>query len=557
MTSQKDGVLKALMNNNKAVVYLKDLKGTYLMVNNTFIQHFNFDLNSVIGHTDFDLFPKATAKQLQTHDQWVIQNKQAKTFEEAIEMNQTTYITSKSPYYDDHQNLIGICGISVDITKHLHDCHSETTYRTLVSNIQGVVYRCQTTKDWRMMFISDYIEKLSGYPSSDFISNDRRSFASIIHPDDITLVENLVQDGLKRNETYYIQYRIIHKNKSIRWVHEKGKGFISSVNGQVQWLDGVILDITPQITMSQALEIQNKQLKEEIQKRKLSEEGLKTLKNELALTVEKRTLRLNQANRKLQETLKELKISQNQLLENQKMVAIGSLVKGICHELSTPLGASLTTNTFAENTIRTLNSKLTNNTMTKQAFTKYLELLAEAVDSNMTSILKGIAIVDKLRMLSTDQPDAYKTHFNIFSVLSKMIHDYQASFMEKNIDIEITSSSSTMYYSHPELFEQIFNILFSNAIHHGFEHMTCGTIHIHLEVKGDLNLTFSDNGHGMTEEQLEKIFNPFYTTKMGEMSGLDLYALHLIITQKLGGQVVCSSRVHEGTTFHISIKETL
>jgi len=131
---------------------------------------------------------------------------------------------------------------------------SEERFRTLVANIPGAVYRCACDPDWTMKFISDAIQSISGYPASDFLDNRIRSFASIIHPDDRTLVEDAVWDGVKCNRPYVIEYRLLHADNSPRWVYEKGQAVRNSF-GDILWLDGAIFDITEhkQIEAAKAL----------------------------------------------------------------------------------------------------------------------------------------------------------------------------------------------------------------------------------------------------------------------------------------------------------------
>ncbi len=100
---------------------------------------------------------------------------------------------------------------------------SENKFRTLLSNLDGVVYRCQNDADGTMEFMSDAIKQLSGYPASDFINNRNRSYFSIIHPEDIELVEQAIVKGLAYRQSYSVEYRVIHRFGSVRWVTEKGQ----------------------------------------------------------------------------------------------------------------------------------------------------------------------------------------------------------------------------------------------------------------------------------------------------------------------------------------------
>ncbi len=120
---------------------------------------------------------------------------------------------------------------------------SEQRFRTLVANIPGAVYRCAYDSDWTMSFISEAIADISGYPASDFINNRVRSFASIMHPDDRAMGEQVVQEALVNQAPYRLEYRIIHADGSIRWVYEQGQ-LVYGKDGEVSCLDGVILDIS-------------------------------------------------------------------------------------------------------------------------------------------------------------------------------------------------------------------------------------------------------------------------------------------------------------------------
>jgi two-component system cell cycle sensor histidine kinase/response regulator CckA len=120
---------------------------------------------------------------------------------------------------------------------------SDERFSSLVSNIPGIVFRCLNDSNWTMLFISGEIYPISNYPASDFINNSIRSYASIIHSEDRGLVDRAIQKGVKEKARYSIEYRICSANGSIRWVHERGQGIFSS-EGNLLWLDGVILDIT-------------------------------------------------------------------------------------------------------------------------------------------------------------------------------------------------------------------------------------------------------------------------------------------------------------------------
>lgn len=119
---------------------------------------------------------------------------------------------------------------------------SQRQFQNLVKNIPGIVYLCYCDEYWTMHYIVKEIEKISGYPASDFINNNVRSYASIIHPDDVERVDQTIKTGVERDETFEMEYRIIRKDGEIAWVYERGQK-VHSQDGKI-WLNGIIFDIT-------------------------------------------------------------------------------------------------------------------------------------------------------------------------------------------------------------------------------------------------------------------------------------------------------------------------
>ncbi|WP_119462194.1 PAS domain-containing protein [Rhodospirillaceae bacterium SYSU D60014] len=120
---------------------------------------------------------------------------------------------------------------------------SEATLRTLIANIPGACYRRARDADWTMQFISDAIGDISGYPADELLLNRVRSFASLIHPDDRAAVTRMVAEALEGRRSFDLEYRLLHRVGSVRWVHEKGQGCFGE-DGTLLYLDGAIFDIT-------------------------------------------------------------------------------------------------------------------------------------------------------------------------------------------------------------------------------------------------------------------------------------------------------------------------
>ena len=132
---------------------------------------------------------------------------------------------------------------------------SEKEFRTLVANIPGVTYRCLPRHPWTMLYVSDEIRNLSGYPAKDFLGeNPLRAFGDLMHPDDIEPIATNTALALEERRPYDNEYRIIDADGEVHWVYAKGQA-IYDEDGEAEFLDGTIFDITDRIMAEQELAV--------------------------------------------------------------------------------------------------------------------------------------------------------------------------------------------------------------------------------------------------------------------------------------------------------------
>ena len=120
---------------------------------------------------------------------------------------------------------------------------SEERFRSLVANIPGAVYRCDLDEHLTFRYISDYIESVTGYPANEFLGNRVRSYANIIYPEDTEMVDRAVRDGVRKDGSFTIEYRIVHADGTVHWVFERGQAVMGK-DDTVEFFDGFILDVT-------------------------------------------------------------------------------------------------------------------------------------------------------------------------------------------------------------------------------------------------------------------------------------------------------------------------
>ncbi len=137
---------------------------------------------------------------------------------------------------------------------------TEERFRSVVANIPGVVYRRSLDATGTIEFLSDQIEDLVGYPARDFISDNVRSYDSIVHPDDLAYVTEEVSDALERSSSYSLEYRLVHMGGETRWVAEHGRPVLGP-DGRSRKTVGVIMDITRQKAAEKSREVVERQLR--------------------------------------------------------------------------------------------------------------------------------------------------------------------------------------------------------------------------------------------------------------------------------------------------------
>ena len=157
------------------------------------------------------------------------------------------------------ERILGVVQDVTEIKKQQEEVeNAKKQLESLSNNLQGIMYRTLIDEDWTMKFISKGVERITGYPASDFIDNETRTFASIIHTDD-NFIDSEIEQAIKNKESYKIEYRLVHKNGSMVWVEETGQ-MVEDKKNEVRFLDGVLMDITQRKQAEQIIEKQTQKL---------------------------------------------------------------------------------------------------------------------------------------------------------------------------------------------------------------------------------------------------------------------------------------------------------
>lgn len=276
---------------------------------------------------------------------------------------------------------------------------------------------------------------------------------------------------------------------------------------------------------------------------------LMRLNRALEHRVQQRTIELSKA-------LDESKRMQDQLVQAEKLAALGSLVAGVSHEINTPLGISVTAVTYVDELFKSLQERLRSGTFTRSFLDEFIEKSLETNAMALANLQRAAELIRNFKMVAVDQSSAKRREFMLRETLREIISTLRPMLKNRGIDLVLDVPDGITMDSYPGPLGQVITNLFSNALLHAFEGRPSGriTIKVRSYTDNSVAIYFSDDGGGIAREHLGRIFDPFFTTKGGEGgSGLGLSIVYNIVTAVLGGSIAVESRPHEGTTFTITL----
>ncbi len=241
---------RILLDNIQTQVWYLTGEYTYGAVNKAHADFVGAKAEDLAFRNMYDIFPEDIVEVCRRSNVEVFSTGKPVRTEEWVpdaSGRQRLLFINKSPKINHHGLVEYVVCSADDITEQKgveeEIKHTRDQYQSLVDNIPGVTFRCKYDKDWTMLYMTNMISLLTGFPASDFIHNAVRTYESVIHRDDTDFVTQSIEDAISAGRPWDIEYRVCHKDGAIRWVHEKGRG-IPDDYGRIVFLDGFILDVT-------------------------------------------------------------------------------------------------------------------------------------------------------------------------------------------------------------------------------------------------------------------------------------------------------------------------
>jgi two-component system, NtrC family, sensor kinase len=265
---------------------------------------------------------------------------------------------------------------------------------------------------------------------------------------------------------------------------------------------------------------------------------------------------LQEKNEVLTQTLYELKATQAQLLESEKMAALGNLVAGVAHELNAPIGTGITVASTLENETIAFEAAFEQGVLKKSFLLGYLSKAKRSSQLLLVNLHRAGELLQSFKQVAVDQTYLEKRVFLIKQYIEETLVSLKPQINQTKLSVNIRGDETIAIDSYPGAFSQIVTNLVMNSINHAYqpgeEGQLCFEI---LHQDSRLIINYTDDGCGIPETNLSKIFEPFFTTARNcGGSGLGLHIVYNLVTQKLKGTICCESKQNKFLSHSFSTK---
>ena len=264
---------------------------------------------------------------------------------------------------------------------------------------------------------------------------------------------------------------------------------------------------------------------------------------------------LRASKERAENALNELNAAQQNLIDAERLAALGGLVAGVAHEVNNPIGISLTVASSFARRAEMFEAELRSETgLRRSQLEDFVRTSQDAAQQLVGNLQRAGELIQSFKQVAVDRSHAERRIFHLSEATDQIIASLRPALKKASITLSVEVPESLVIDGYPGAYGQILTNLFLNAANHAFPDRRSGAIAISAKPRGsdDVEIIFSDNGVGMTPDVQRQAFDPFFTTRWNEGgTGLGLHIVYNLVTQQLGGRMMLDSRLGQGTTFRI------
>ncbi|MEC8051018.1 MAG: HAMP domain-containing sensor histidine kinase, partial [Myxococcota bacterium] len=275
-------------------------------------------------------------------------------------------------------------------------------------------------------------------------------------------------------------------------------------------------------------------------------EDLERQRHRLEEQVDERRLELAKAHANLTK-------SQKQLAQSERMAALGDMVAGIAHEINTPIGIGITASSRMDEVIRDLENHLAQNTLKKSSLVGGLQTLREAEDIILNNLQRAAELIMSFKQVSADQASGTMRTFDLGLYTRDILRGLETKIKRSNVEVEQSIAEKIRIFGPAGAYAQLLTNLVQNSLLHGFHGREHGSIKVSAALEeGTVTWVYEDDGNGISKEQQERVFEPFYTTARERGgTGLGLSIIMNLVTGSFGGTMELTSEKNKGVRFEV------
>jgi len=284
----------------------------------------------------------------------------------------------------------------------------------------------------------------------------------------------------------------------------------------------------------------------------------KLLKRQIALKTHELKIELEEKNmiqKQLEEAIDQQNELQLEMVRQERMASLGSMVAGISHEVGNPLGVCLTTTSAFRSRLDKLKYAYEKDNLKKNQFIDFIRIAEDASRLTEVNLERAIQTISSFKNMAIQQMHDNKELINVQYFLDDIVETLKYELKKNQVKVNIVCKDNLIILGEVGAFTQIFTNLILNSVIHGFVDNPPYTIDIRASIIDQMMLIeYRDNGVGIPELQLENVFKLFFTTKKEQGgSGIGLHIVKNLLKEKFDGDIVCSKTDEPGVLFTINI----
>ncbi len=361
------------------------------------------------------------------------------------------------------------------------------------------------------------------------------------------IVDRFMSEFLDEDNKRVLQTQIQLRGEGKRESYEltftaaDGRKIDCLLQGAPLWHDGVVVGSFAMVT--------------DITARKRADKEIRDHRDALEREVARRTKALVDAHESLQHSFQQLKDTQHQLVESEKLAALARLVAGVAHEINTPVGIGVTAASFLQEKTAHFQAQFRDGKMKRSDLEGYVRVAVDSVEILLANLRRAGELIANFKRVAVDQSSHERRGFDLQDYLKGILLSVNPKLKKTKHTVQIDCAEGIQVDTYPGALSQVITNLIMNSLVHGFDDNDAGRILLAVEVRdGAFILLYRDDGKGIAEQNVPRIFEPFFTTKRGQGgSGLGLHIVHNLVTQTLGGSIACESQIGVYTQFTLRI----